>query len=221
MRKINIDAELLIFLYHECKLSTYKIANLLRTNQTTVLRNLERNNIYVRSRSESESGEMNPNYGRIYTDETLKKMSDSHKGEKSYRFGKHLSEKERHEISVRMTGKNNPMYGRNGSLNPNWKGGISSLPYCTKFSDPFKNQVRKKFDNTCFICGKIPEDRNCDVHHIDYNKNSICKGKAWAFVPLCNSCHTKTNFDRWYWFSLLINYWLENESIHFKSFIMN
>jgi hypothetical protein len=97
----------------------------------------------------------------------------------------------------------------NGSNNPNWKGGISQQKYCYKFNEPFKQYIREKFNNTCFICGKSKRDngKNLFVHHIDYNKNAICNGKEWAFVPLCASCHSKTNGNRWYYYNLLINYW--------------
>lgn len=101
-----------------------------------------------------------------------------------------------------------------GENHHNWKGGISFKPYCTKFNKNFKNIIRRKFKNKCFICGKN-DNRNLYVHHIDYNKNSICNGNEWAFIPLCGSCHSKTNFNRWYWFNLFINYWIINDDINF------
>lgn len=62
---------------------------------------------------------------------------------------------------------------------------------------------------------RIREQGKLSVHHIDYNKNSICNGKEWAFVTLCRSHHGKSNHNRWYWFNLLISYWLVNPEIHF------
>ena len=114
----------------------------------------------------------------------------------------------------------NRMKCRLGPDGTNWKGGKSFEPYCHKFNNQFKEYIRNKFSRRCFICNK-EENTNCKklfVHHIDYNKVSICNGKSWAFVPLCNSCHSKTNGNRWYWFNLLINYWVLNEDIWFDQF---
>jgi hypothetical protein len=99
-----------------------------------------------------------------------------------------------------------------GEKNWHWRGGHSP-EYCSKFNNEFREYVRNKFDRECFLCG-IPENgRRLSVHHIDYNRNSICNGKEWAFVPLCVSCHIKTNNNRWHWFNLLICYWASNPEI--------
>lgn len=101
-------------------------------------------------------------------------------------------------------------------LNPAWKGGITEQKYCYKFNDQFKEYIREKFNRTCYICGKTEDElnRKLAVHHIDYNKSSICNGKEFAFVPLCHSCHAKTNGNRYHWFNLLINYWLDKYEIY-------
>ena len=97
-----------------------------------------------------------------------------------------------------------------GEDHPNWKGGVAFFPYCPKFNDAFKEHIREKFGRKCYRCGTPEKGRKFPVHHIDYNKNSICNGKEWAFVPLCHSHHAQSNFNRWYWFNLLINYWVMN-----------
>ena len=38
-----------------------------------------------------------------------------------------------------------------------------------------------------------------DVHHIDYNKGQGCSEHEWRLIPLCRSCHIKTNHDREKW----------------------
>ena len=105
---------------------------------------------------------------------------------------------------------------RVGPLAPAWKGGISFEKYCYKFNDAFKEYIREKFGRKCYLCPKTEKEnrKKLAVHHIDYNKNSICKGKAWAFVPLCGKCHGHTQGTRWYWFNLLINYWAMNPEIN-------
>ncbi len=108
-----------------------------------------------------------------------------------------------------------PLYGRRGPNATNWRGGISFEPYCFKFNKEFKEHIRNKFNRKCYICQTPENGRKHHVHHIDYNKNSICNGKEWAFVPLCIKHHTRSNYNRWHWFNLLINYWAMNSEINF------
>jgi hypothetical protein len=96
-----------------------------------------------------------------------------------------------------------------GINNPSWKGGISFGPYCPKFNEALKEEVREAFNHTCVICGAVETDKKHAVHHVDYNKVQGCKGMRWSLVPLCGSCHSKTNHNRWFWFNKLINYWVQ------------
>ena len=97
---------------------------------------------------------------------------------------------------------------KSGPNHWNWQGGTSFEPYCSKFDHYFKEYIRIKFSRTCYLCGTVESSRRHSVHHIDYNKKSICNGKEWAFILLCRKCHPKTNSNRWYWFSLFVSYWL-------------
>lgn len=99
-----------------------------------------------------------------------------------------------------------------------WRGGKSYEPYCSKFTKQFRAHIRDKFNYKCFLCPSIEGKRKLSVHHIDYNKNSICNGNEWAFVALCQPCHMKTSLNRWYYFNLLINYWALNPDILIQSF---
>jgi len=142
------------------------------------------------------------------TPEFRKKMSDSYTPER------------KEKLSKQMQGDKNHNFGKTREKSSMWKGGISFGPYCPLFNYQFKEHIRDKFNRVCFICDKLEEEcvtKLC-VHHIDYNKNSVCNGKEWAFVPLCKSCHSKTNSNRWYWFNLLINYWAMNKDIMFEEF---
>lgn len=103
-----------------------------------------------------------------------------------------------------------------GEKHPAWKGGISFEPYCPEFNKDLKEKIRIRFSRRCFLCGVPENGKHHCVHHVDYNKNAICNGKSWALVPLCGSCHSKTNANRWYWFNLLINYWMYNGEISFR-----
>ena len=91
---------------------------------------------------------------------------------------------------------------RIGERNPNWKGGISFEPYCSKFNNQFKERVRAFFSYECLICGKSQEENEIklSVHHVDYDKNACCDGSEQPiFASLCKRCHTKTNYDRERW----------------------
>lgn len=118
-----------------------------------------------------------------------------------------------------MVGENNPMFGKYGPENPNWRGGLSFGKYCYKFNNAFKEEIREQFNRTCFLCNKteIENKKHLSVHHIDFNKNSICNGKKWAFLPLCQKCHSKTSAHRHFYFNLLIRFWALNPEINFNT----
>ena len=93
-----------------------------------------------------------------------------------------------------------------GDNNPNWNGGVSFEPYCEHFNEAFKKKIRDKYDGKCFICGKTTErnGRNMNVHHVEYSKDCLCDGVVCEFVPLCNVCHPRTNFNRFFWRHLIL-----------------
>jgi len=99
---------------------------------------------------------------------------------------------------------------------PNWKGGLSFQPYCPKFNNQLKEEIRATFNYKCFLCGSPQNGRRLCIHHVDYDKNDLCNGKKWPLIPLCQKCHPKTNHNRWYWFNLLMNYWAMNPEINLR-----
>lgn len=103
---------------------------------------------------------------------------------------------------------------RIGKSNPRWLGGKSFEPYCPKFNEPLKEEVREAFNRKCFLCGVPENGRKLSVHHINFDKRSGCYGKKWNLVPLCICCHTKTTNNRHYYFNLLNNYWALNPEIN-------
>lgn len=82
-----------------------------------------------------------------------------------------------------------------GANNWNWKGGIAYAPYCPKFNNKKKEEVRDKYYRKCLICGKTEEEngKKLSVHHIDQNKDQGCNGHEWDLVPLCSQCHGKVH----------------------------
>ena len=143
-------------------------------------------------------GELHHSYGKTLSEETRLLISEHHvdvSGENHPLFGKHHSE----EVKKKMGESHIGLHA--GEKNPNWKGGISFEPYCIKFNNALKEEIRDKFGRKCFLCPKTEEEngRKLDVHHVDYNKEQGCNGVRWLLVPLCISCNTIANFNREYW----------------------
>ena len=153
--------------------------------------------------------------GRHPSEETLKKLSAvsaTRKGKpRSKEICEHISkgrkgivftEEHKQKLSAARKGR---FCGEN---HPAWKGGISFEPYCVKFNDDFKERVRSFFNYHCVECGKPQMKEKLLVHHVNFDKQTCCNDAVPLFVPLCRSCHSKTNFNRGYWqdrFTRLIN----------------
>ena len=145
--------------------------------------------------------------GRSFSDETRLKMSEAHKG-------KTLSEETRRKLSEANKGKTlseetrRKLSERRGERHPRWNGGISFEPYCPKFNREFKERVRSFFGYRCAECGEPQNGYKLHVHHVNFNKMSCCDNTPPLFVPLCRSCHARTQKDREYWeehFTRMIN----------------
>lgn len=180
--------------------------------------------------SEAKLGEKNHNfgrtcekshrYGKTHSEETKRKQRDATSGEKNHNFGKTFSD------AIRQKMRENHA-DNSGEKHPNWKGGMSFEPYCIKFNNEFKDRVRDFFDRTCYVCGKSEQEqidemikaekrqfKKLDVHHVNYDKMMCCNDVKPLFVPLCRSCHTKTNTDREYWeefFTVSLEYLTQGE----------
>jgi hypothetical protein len=130
-----------------------------------------------------------------------KKQSENKKGEKHPLFGKIRPKKTCVKISESRKGNKNPMFGKTGDKDPAWKGGISFEPYCVKFNREFKERVRAFFGYRCVKCGKSQSGmrEKLHVHHVNFDKQSCCNDTKPLFVPLCRSCHSKTQRDRDGW----------------------
>lgn len=156
------------------------------------------------------------NVGKHCSEETKRKMSIAHTGLKRSaehcrnlsiaQKGKKISEAQKLKISLANTGKSPSPEARRkmseankGSKSYLWKGGISFHPYCQKFTDEFKERVRKFFGYSCVECGTPQNGNKLDVHHVNFNKMACCDGTIPLFVALCHSCHAKTHSNRPYW----------------------
>lgn len=143
-----------------------------------------------------KKGKSNPMYGIPHTEETKALHSAAIKGKNNPMFGIPRTDEQKAKQSVAMTGEKHP----------NWQGGLSFKPYCTKFDNTYKEKIRNLFGNECFLCTLSEADNGqaLSVHHPSYNKRCGCDGTVCKCVPLCISCHSKTNFDRDYWQTLIM-----------------
>ena len=55
-----------------------------------------------------------------------------------------------------------------------------------------KNSIMVRDNHKCRICHNLAKL----IHHIDYNKKN---NNHENLVALCQSCHSKTNFNREHW----------------------
>ena len=171
--------------------------------------------------SDGQKGEKNHMYGKHHTENARKKISDAEKGENhhNYKPGVKLVCKQcggEYEVKPYMEDKSrfcsrectDKWRSENcrGENSTGWKGGISFEPYCHKFNEAFKESIREKFGRVCFLCPTTEEEngKKLSVHHVSYNKDCLCDDSECEFVPLCNKCHTKTNFNRDYWENLIM-----------------
>lgn len=134
-------------------------------------------------------GSKNPCFGTHLSEEHKKKIRDAIKGEKHPQFGKPISD----ETKIKMSERH---------LGGYWYGNVryyDGPQYCQKFNNNLKERVRAFFGGLCLECGKPQGKRKLDVHHVWYNKKACCDDTPRSLVPLCNSCHVKTNVNREYW----------------------
>jgi len=158
------------------------IAREVKRDPKTVYYWMKKHRIQTRPRGSYEKNYFKKGHkmrlGIKHTDETKKKISEKSKGKKPYlRNGEHWLHDE-------------------GSVNPNWKGGITSerisLYNSQEWADVIK-QVWARDDKTCQICGKKQDKReNGGEYHIHHIMSFSVKEKRTELdnlVLLCKRCH--------------------------------
>jgi len=162
-----------------------------------------------RKLSESQKGNKNSFYKKTHTEKTKKKISKAHIGEKNFWYKKHLPEEVKRKMSLSKKGKKLTKEHKRklseagkGENNPNWRGGKSFEPYGLEFNKRLKKEIKEYYDYRCQLCQQ--KNKNLSVHHIDYNKQN---NDFYNLIPLCQSCHSKTNFDRNYYQFLFKERW--------------
>jgi len=79
-----------------------------------------------------------------------------------------------------------------------WKGGVSFLPYSSKFNKQKKRLIRERDGDICQLCGKNEQEngKTLTVHHIDYDKNNT---DDTNLITLCHICNLRVNTFRHFW----------------------
>lgn len=134
---------------------------------------------YLQENPDVRRGENNPFYGKQHSEEQKQKWSDQKKGKVAWT----PEQREKHFKHV----------GR-GETHNNWQGGISNGEYDFGFSDKLKQELKEECEYVCQLCFEKKE--NLSIHHIDYDKQNSSRENL---IPLCNSCHSKTNYRREHW----------------------
>ena len=156
-----------------------------------------------------------------FSEESRRKMSESHKGKKPYMVTDEIRKK-MSEVAKRVgtgkwtKGRKRPLFSKEwrenmsksmkgrkawnkgiyGKYSHNWLGGKSFEPYSLDWTETLRISIRERDKYTCQLCREKQGDTAFSVHHINYNKKDCNPNNL---ITLCNSCHNKTNFKREYW----------------------
>ena len=103
-------------------------------------------------------------------------------------------------------GKDNPMFGRHGNQNPNWKGGITPERQALYASSEWAeavSQVWQRDNATCQRCGKYAHGKGNNsyhIHHIVSFEVEQLRAEPGNLILLCRDCHnwvhSKDNADK-------------------------
>jgi hypothetical protein len=131
------------------------------------------------------------NSGNLMLERNYRKRQN--RGCQQFAKGFQSQKKTKQRMSVNTIGR------YSGENHPKWLGGVSFAPYCQKFNEEFKNRVRAFFGYKCAECEVEQNGTAHHVHHVNFDKMSCCNGTEPLFVPLCVSCHGRTQKNRDYW----------------------
>ena len=168
------------------------------------------------SRIGKYAGINHPLYGKTGDEHPLYKRPRS--GEAKSKISASWTVERRKKQSVAMMGMKNPMKRPevrvkvSGENNPNFNNWISKIPYCYKWNESLREEVRNRWGRVCVltdmlrtVMGKkigldnlegheIFNKQRYSVHHIRGDKMEGCNGKEMALIPLQGKFNT-TKFD--------------------------
>ena len=204
------DKEWLTEQYHTCGLAVYQIAENLGCHRASVYRAMLRHNIPRRGLSNPcvWKGKKRPDHGkkvsaalkgRRPSDQCLAASAEANRNKV---WTDEMREEMSKSISRYYENNPGPWSGAYGEANPNWRGGISILPYSFEFTEELKESIRTRDSRRCQLCDMTEKEhlerhnRKLCVHHIDYDKQ---RSLGENLIALCIRCHSQTNGNRAYW----------------------
>jgi len=155
----------------------------------------------IKKYSEEKTGRGNPFYGRKHSEESRRKMSESHKGEMTgednpmfgvcrfgrdnHMYGKHHSEESKKKISEALSGKNNPNYGKRFSEEHRKK--ISEARTGTHLSEITKQKISESSKGR----KAWNEGKHLSEEHKRRISESMKGRKAWNAGEKLSEEHTR------------------------------
>jgi len=103
------------------------------------------------------------------------------------------------------SGADNPMFGKSGRLNPNWRGGLTPARQAIYSTREWKVACRavRKRDRACRLCAGA---RDTEVHHIErFAEAPLLVFDVNNMILLCNDCHKKLRGKERKWRKRLYN----------------
>ncbi len=156
-------------------------------------------------------GEENPMYGKYHSEDARKKQSEAKLGDKNPFYREHHTEESKNKSSEANRGQKRDEETRkrmcenhadvSGERNPIWRGGVSFIPYCSKFNSDLKEKIRERDNRICQLCHEKENGRKLAVHHIHHDKENCYPD----LIALCAKCSSKVNFNRDYYENLFMN----------------
>lgn len=131
--------------------------------------------------------------------EVRKKQSDARKNQPPPTQGKHWkwSDDARMRQSVMAL-----VLRKRGKYHHNWKGGISRIWYPSEFNKLKKQNIRKRDNFKCWLCGITEKEhikkygKPLYVNHIDFDKKNCSDDNL---STLCAYHNSIINYNRGYW----------------------
>lgn len=204
-----ISPDELYRLYIEQQLSTYSISKLVKRNPKRVYEWLRDDGVPTRKRGWSTEPGTRQWHKREWLEaEYVEKQKSATEisAEVGCTVNNILFFLHKHGIPVRQMseiraikhwgneGPANPMYGRIGPQNPNWKGGVSPERQGLYASEAWRKaarKVRKRDGNHCQRCGCIQElNRILCIHHRkSFAEHPEERVNVEFLISLCGPCH--------------------------------
>jgi predicted restriction endonuclease len=90
-----------------------------------------------------------------------------------------------------LSGEHNPMHGRRGVLNPNWRGGLTPARQAIYSKSEMRQAIQDVYrrDKRCRLCDATEP---LEVHHIDpFSQSPLLVMDIGNMIVLCKKCHRK------------------------------